>query len=163
MEQNSYLNQLISNCELAKKAVPIKHFTLQKTSDFDEIASIKSAIYIIKEIDGNSQKTFDDFMRFRKEQDEKTFEHKLNCSKPNSSSEILYIGSSTTGVKKRLEEHTKKVNKKTYALRLNEWFSGNYEIDVKVYDVSKDILQLIEDNLAHELKPAFGKKGGNNK
>lgn len=163
MEQTNYLDQLILNCELAKTAIPIQQFTLDKTSNFDEIASLKSAIYIIKEIDGNSQKTFDDFMRFRKEQNEKTFDEKLNCPKPNSSSETLYVGSSTTGVKKRLEEHTKKVNKKTYALRLNDWFNGNYEIDVKVYDVSREILQLIEDNLANELKPAFGKKGGNNK
>jgi len=48
-------------------------------------------------------------------------------------------------------------------LRLNEWFNGDYKIDVKVYDVSRAVLQLIEDNLAHNLKPAFGKRGSNNK
>ncbi|WP_265733797.1 hypothetical protein [Acinetobacter pittii] len=29
--------------------------------------------------------------------------------------------------------------------------------------LSRDILQLIEDNLAYELKPAFGKRGPNGK
>ena len=32
-----------------------------------------------------------------------------------------------------------------------------------VFDEKKEVLQLIEDNLSFQLKPAFGKLGGNNK
>jgi hypothetical protein len=163
MEYFGYLDQLISDCHAAKRAIPIKELTLYKDNDFNEIKSIKSAIYIIEEIDGDNQKTFDKFNAFRKQQEEKEDRDKLKCAQPNSPSTILYVGSSSTGLKKRLEEHTIKCSKKTHALRLNEWFEGNYKIDVKVYDVPRAILQLIEDNLAHNLNPAFGKKGSNNK
>ncbi|ETQ97858.1 hypothetical protein P673_1438 [Acinetobacter baumannii UH6507] len=43
-------------------------------------------------------------------------------------------------------------------LRLNNWFTGQYQIHVKEYDVSRELLQLIEDDLACELQPAFGKR-----
>lgn len=68
MEQVKYLDQLVADCETAKKAVCIKDFILTKDSDLDDILS---AIYIIKEINGDSQKTFDEFSSFRKEQEEK--------------------------------------------------------------------------------------------
>ena len=108
-------------------------------------------------------KTFNDFTSFREEEGLKG-EKGMRCAQPNSPSEILYIGSSTTGVRRRLREHTTKLGSlKTYALRLNNWFKGQYQIHIKEYDVSRDVLQLIEDNLAFELKPAFGKRGPNGK
>jgi len=160
MEQVKYLDQLVADCETAKKAVCIKDFILTKDSDLDDILS---AIYIIKEINGDSQKTFDEFSSFRKEQEEKKDEEKLKCAQLNSPSEVLYVGSSTTDLRKRLHQHTTNSPKGTYALRLKEWFSGEYEIQIKVYKETNNVLQLIEDNLSFNLKPAFGKRGSNNK
>jgi hypothetical protein len=171
MEQVSYLDELIANCEAAKKAVCIKDFIFKEDSDLD---GIETAIYIIKELNGNSKKTFDEFKKFKKDQSEKKKRNKkkkndeekevvLACPKLNSESEILYVGSSTTDLKKRLYQHTIESHKDTYALRLNDWFTGQYEIQIKVYKETNNVLQLIEDNLSFNLKPAFGKRGSNNK
>ena len=86
------------------------------------------------------------------------------CPKLNKPSSTLYVGSSTTGLKKRIKEHLGDGNKHTYALQLKHWFKGKYKITIKVYnsDTQREIIQLIEDNLSYYLKPAFGKKGGNN-
>lgn len=53
--------------------------------------------------------------------------------------------------------------KGTYALQLNYWYKGGYQILVKIYCacVSADVLQIIEDDLSDKLEPAFGKRGGN--
>jgi len=40
---------------------------------------------------------------------------------------------------------------------------GEYKITILVYDEPIEILQIIEDNISYNLKPAFGKMGGNNK
>lgn len=166
-----YLDQLIAHCEAAKKAVCIKQIILDKDID---ISDISSAIYIIKEKNGNAQITFNQFKKFKNDQvlkrkrnkNRKNNEEKevvLACPKLNSPSDILYVGSSTTNLKARLYQHTTYSHKDTYALRLNEWFSGSYEIEVRVYDEKNEILQLIEDDLSFNLKPAFGKRGSNNK
>jgi len=75
------------------------------------------------------------------------------------------VGSSTTGLKKRIKEHLGDGSKSTYSLQLKHWFNGSYRITIKVYDdkISREVIQIIEDNLSHQLKPAFGKQGGNNK
>lgn len=171
MEQVSYLDQLIANCEAAKKAVCVEKITLNKGTD---IPDILSAIYIIKEKSGNAQITFDQFKKFKDDQVQKKKRNKnkknneekevvLACPKINSPSEILYVGSSTTGLKARLYQHTTHSHNATYALRLNEWFSGNYEIEIRLYNETNEVLQLIEDDLSFNLKPAFGKRGSNNK
>ncbi|EHU1441371.1 hypothetical protein A1Z85_RS11235 [Acinetobacter baumannii] len=163
MKKFNYLDQLIANCEEAKKAFPIREITLENIADIDKIKDFKSAIYIIREIGGCPLKTFNDFTSFKEEEGLKG-EKGMRCAQPNGPSEILYIGSSTTGVRRRLREHTTKLGSlKTSALRLNNWFKGQYQIHIKEYDVSRDVLQLIEDNLAFELKPAFGKRGPNGK
>lgn len=46
---------------------------------------------------------------------------------------------------------------------MSHWFKGRYKITIKVYDEELGVLQIIEDNISHNLKPAFGKLGGNNK
>ncbi|WP_336004800.1 hypothetical protein [Acinetobacter pittii] len=162
MKKFSYLDQLIANCEEAKKAFPIREIFLDNMDELDKIKDIKSAIYIIREINGCPLKTFNDFILFKKEEGIKG-DQGMKCAQPNSPSEILYIGSSTTSLKGRLKQHTIKVDRRTYALRLNNWFTGQYQIHVKEYDVSREILQLIEDDLAFELQPAFGKRGPNSK
>ncbi|HDK8953815.1 TPA: GIY-YIG nuclease family protein [Acinetobacter baumannii] len=169
MSEKNYLDILIANCQAAKKAVCIKDFILTNGS---ELEGINSAIYIIREIDGDSQITFEAFKRFKQEQKEKKERNKKNmgvkedvllCPKLNKPSEVLYVGSSIKKLKNRLNQHIKNTNNDTYALRLQEWFSGQYEVQIKVYNVTRDVLQLIEDNLSFDLNPAFGKKGSNNK
>lgn len=56
-----------------------------------------------------------------------------------------------------------KKHQKTYALHMKNWFKGEYKISILVYDEPIEILQIIEDNISNNLKPAFGKMGGNNK
>lgn len=162
MKKFNYLDNLIANCEEAKKALPTREIVLDNIDDIDIIKDFKSAIYIIREIEGCPLKTFNDFTSFREEEGLKG-KKGMRCAQPNSPSEILYIGSSTTSLKGRLKQHTIGANNATYALRLNNWFTGQYRIHIKEYDVSREILQLIEDDLAFELQPAFGKRGPNSK
>lgn len=44
---------------------------------------------------------------------------------------------------------------------MRHWFTGKYKIIVKTSDEPAGVLQNIEDALAHELKLAFSKNGGN--
>lgn len=149
----SYIDKLIQNCQLAKIASPIKEFELENLSDLN---NIDKAIYIIEEIGGNKNKTFDDFSKYRDKKER-------SCSKLNAPSNILYVGSSISSVKKRVEQHIGDGHKSTYALHLRYWFTGKYKITIKQYNTTPDVLQIIEDDLSDQLKPAFGKQGSNNK
>ena len=149
----SYIDRLIANCEAAKNAVAVKEFEMKELSDLD---GIKSAIYIIEQVDGDISKTFLDLSVYKKKKER-------SCPKLNSPSKIMYVGSSSTGVRKRIQEHQGDGHVETYALQLKHWFKGNYKITIKQYDEPKEVLQIIEDDLSDKLQPAFGKRGGNNK
>lgn len=144
---------MIKNCEIAKSTSPIKELEFNELSNLDDI---KKAIYVIEEIEGDIENTFIVYSRY-KETKERA------CAKLNAPSKVMYVGSSTTGVRKRIEQHIGQGHKSTYALHLSHWFNGKYKITIKVYDVDKDVLQIIEDDISDRLKPAFGKQGGNNK
>ncbi len=120
--------------------------------------NIPIAIYIIEEIAGNIEETFSKLKEYKNKKER-------NCPKLNNASSTLYVGSSTTGLKKRIKEHIGDGSKSTYSLQLKHWFKGNYKITIKVYDdeISREIIQIIEDNLSYQLKPAFGKQGSNNR
>ncbi|MDQ8923106.1 hypothetical protein RFH61_14350 [Acinetobacter baumannii] len=169
MKKFNYLDQLIANCEEAKNAVPTKTIRLcnlkekKHIDEFIEIKGIKGGIYIIREIGGNPEKTFKDFSDFKQDQKSKASEG-LCCAKLNSPSKVLYVGSCIGLLRTRLNNHLFAASRSTYALRLNEWFDDRkYQIDIEVFEVKKEILQLIEENRAYELQPAFGKRGPNNK
>jgi hypothetical protein len=149
----SYIDRLIENCNKAKEAKPIKDFEMKHLSDLDGIAS---AIYVIEQIDGNIQQTFDDLTNFKKSKER-------SCPALNAPSQIMYVGSSTTGLSNRIKQHIGDGSKRTFALHLKHWYKGKYTIKIKKYNVSRDVIQIIEDDLSDKLKPAFGKKGGNNK
>jgi Uri superfamily endonuclease len=104
----------------------------------------------------NPEETFFEFSRYKRKKERA-------CAKLNAQSNVMYVGSSTTGVKKRISQHIGYENKDTYALHLSHWFDGDYKVIVKQYDVIDEVLQIIEDDLSNTLKPAFGKNGGNNK
>jgi Uri superfamily endonuclease len=150
-----YIDTLIKNCELAKNIKPNREFEFNNLSDLD---NIPIAIYIIEEIAGNIEETFSKLKEYKNKKER-------NCPKLNNASSTLYVGSSTTGLKKRIKEHIGDGSKSTYSLQLKYWFRGNYKITIKVYDneISREIIQIIEDNLSHQLKPAFGKQGSNNR
>lgn len=152
----SYIDQLIESCQAAKAALPIKEIHISENSDLSELNGIKTAIYVIEEIDGYPDKTFSDFDFYRRNSDRK-------CARVNQPNRVMYVGSSTTGVKNRIEQHIGNGHKGTYALHLKYWFKGGYRITVKQYDVPITVLQIVEDDLADRLKPAFGKRGGNSK
>ncbi len=149
----SYIDRLIKNCEIAKKVTPVKEFELK---DLSELDGIKQVIYVIEQVDGDFDKTFLEFSRYKDKKERK-------CAKLNSPSKIMYVGSSTTGVKKRIEQHQGDGNAGTYALHLKYWFKDSPKIIIKQYAETNEVLQIIEDDLSDKLKPAFGKQGGNNK
>ena len=149
----NYIERLIENCNKAKRTEPIQEVIV---NDLAEIKGIKKAIYIFTEIGGNPESTFNQLLDFKKEKSRA-------CPALNSPSQTMYVGSSTTGVDKRINQHIGNGPKGTYALHLNHWFKGSYEILVKEYDCSCEVIQIIEDNISDILNPAFGKKGGNNK
>ena len=149
----TYIDDLIENCKLAKKAQPVREFILTKPEDLD---GIDRAVYVIEEIDGDPTETFVAFSQFKQTKSRA-------CARRNAPSNVLYVGSSTTGLKKRISEHAGDGSASTYALHLSHWFKGKYRVTIKVYDEPLAVLQIIEDALAHELRPAFGKTGANGK
>ena len=149
----SYIDRLIDNCNRAKAAIPTKVFELK---DIAELGDMKQAIYVIEEIKGDIEETYNKFSQYKKKKERK-------CAKLNAPSRIMYVGSSITCIRKRIEQHIGDGHKETYALHLKHWFKGKYKVTIKQYDVSRDVLQIIEDDLSDQLKPAFGKQGGNNK
>jgi Uri superfamily endonuclease len=159
----SYIDNLINYCHQAKAAKdhPSETIVLHKGDSLDLI-QFESGIYIFELVGGEIQKVYDDFVRF-KNQNKDLSEIKRSCPKVNKPSKVLYVGSSTTGLRKRIEQHQGKGPRKTYALHLDFWFEGEYKLTILKYDVSKEVLQIIEDDLSTQLKPAFGKLGGNNK
>jgi hypothetical protein len=152
----TYIDKLIANCEQAKTAKPIKNIVISDTSDLSALNGIQKAIYVFEEINGNPRSTYQALDLYKESKDRA-------CPKLNEPSEVMYVGSSSTGVKKRIEQHIGKGPKTTYAMHLSHWFKGNYKITVTQYDVSNEVLQILEDDLSDRMAPAFGKRGGNNK
>lgn len=152
-ERMSYIDKLIENCKAAKAAQPSRVILLGDLSNLD---GIQRAIYTIEEVGGDPERTFLAFTRYKEKKER-------SCAKLNAPSTVMYVGSSTTGVRKRIEQHLGQGYGGTYALHLSHWFEGEYKITVKQHDVSDEVLQIIEDDLSDRLKPAFGKQGGNNK
>ena len=149
----SYIDRLIANCQAAKKASPEREFVME---DISGLEGIDQAIYVIEQIDGDSEKTFIEFSQYKKTKER-------SCSKLNSPSQVMYVGSSTTGLKNRISQHIGDGPIGTYSLHLKHWYRGKYKVSIKVYSEPIEVLQIIEDDLSDKLQPAFGKKGGNNK
>ena len=156
-----YLEELKALIEEALKAKPTRIFEMKALSDLDDVGH---AIYVIEEIDGKPEETYERFSRYKAGQTRKPKTERRACAALNEPSSILYVGSSTTGIKARIKGHLGDGAKGTYALHLSSWFGGEYKVTVRDYgDLDRRVIQLIEDDLSYELKPAFGKKGGNGK
>lgn len=148
-----YIKKLINNCNAALKANPIRQFTV---SELDELIGINKAIYVIELVDGDPEEVFLQMSKYKSKGERK-------CPKLNSPSNVLYVGSSTKSLKNRIKQHMGDGHKDTYALHLNYWLINDYKISISQYDVSNEVLQIIEDSISYELSPAFGKMGSNNK
>lgn len=138
-----------------------KHLNNECEKVISELKDCENVIYTIKQIGGEISQTID---AFKKRKNDKLYPlalPKIN----NSGSETLYVGSSVNKFGTRLRLHLGANSPRTYALHLSEWFQGSISLTVWQYDlnISRDILQLIEDNLSFELKPRFGKMGANNR
>lgn len=148
-----YLEQLIDRANIALKAEPEFEF---KFSSLDKLNHVESSIYIIREIGGSPEETFSAMSKFKKS-------NERSCPRLNSASPVMYVGSSTTNLRYRIRQHLGHGSAKTYALHLNKWFEGEFSITIRRYNVTRPVLQLIEDGISYNLKPAFGKSGANNK
>ncbi|EAR09920.1 hypothetical protein [Reinekea blandensis] len=148
-----YIDDLIEYCNQAKAAKPVQTFELTNLS---QLESLTHGIYIIEQVDGDIEQTFADLSAFKKTK-------ARACPKLNRPSSVMYVGSSTTGLKKRIVQHLGDGPKQTYALHLSHWFRGKYRITIRVYSESPEVIQIIEDAISFDLAPAFGKQGGNNK
>jgi len=147
----TYLENLIENAKIALISKPVKEQIITNLDDINSL-DITKGVYIIEEVGGNKFNTRLDFL-----------EHKIKkaaaLSRLNEPNDVLYVGSSRKDLRKRLLQHMGYGSESTYALHLNKWFKGQIKITIKQYDVSDDVLQLIEDSIAFDLQPAFGRRG----
>lgn len=153
MGRIDYIESLIGHCREALKAGPVREFVFNR---LDDLEGVGKAVYVIELLGGTPEDVFNEMVRYKSTGLRK-------CPKLNAPSNVLYVGSSSSGLKQRINQHIGNGHKATYALHLNHWLVGNYKITVSEYDVANEVLQIIEDGLSYELKPAFGKMGGNNK
>ncbi len=160
--QIHYIDKVIADCNSAKTATSKKpNVVITKPSDIGKLDGIGNAIYIIEDLGNNVQKTFDTFSKFKNKQ---KIKGGRKCSRLNKhgAKKIMYVGSSKD-LKKRIKEHMGYGNSSVYALHLKHSLKGKgkYKITIKEYNVSRDVLYILEAALWHELKPAFGKSGRN--
>ncbi len=154
--EHEYIDQLIVDCNTAKSfEFDVNPIVIKSSEDLHLLDDCEKVIYVIEQDSSNYiQDTFDKFALFKATSDRK-------CPSANEPSKIMYVGSSSTGPKKRIKEHIGDGAKATYALNLKYWFEGNYTITVYECDMEPSVLQIIEDNIAYNSKPAFGKRGSN--
>ncbi len=158
--ETAILDARIADLESAKnaEAKECQRLSGSDTSpaDFSELTTKLPALYVIQQVGGDVVKTFKDMTDFKAAK-------KRACSKLNMSSQVIYVGSSFEGLTKRMKLHLhENDSKKTFALHMNYWFEGQYQVHIEFYDVTKGVLQILEDTRSQAIKPAFGKLGGNN-
>ncbi len=165
---NDYIDQLIQHCEEAKNTENRFRETFTRddyNSGKHELYDPKAtkAIYVIKSPGSDLIKT----SCYLKDKKKKTTRAYPRINKPIET-DVMYVGSSSTDLKKRLKEHLKSGHEKTSSLHMETWeeeYRRNIVVEVRYYeeDLSRNVLQIIEDGLSYELKPIFGKPGSNGK
>ena len=152
----TYLDELIAACKLAKSACPTNEIVLKSVEDIDSTMISGPAVYVIEDLSNDLIATHQKLIQYKATSTRK-------CPKINQPSKTMYVGSSQSSVSKRLKQHIGYGPRQTYALNLSFWFDGDFKIRILTYDVSALVLQLVEDDLSHRLRPAFGKRGSNNR
>jgi hypothetical protein len=118
------------------------------------------AIYVI-ESDRKSSDVADLF------KEKKTIGSNHYSRNNRNESNVLYVGSSQH-LKQRIQQHIgvstidSNKNRTTYALWLNDWFTGRVKVHYFIFSEKLDqsVLQTIEDVIWEINKPQFGKQGG---
>ena len=151
----NYIDTLIENCKRAKTASPSRQIVLNDLSELSLLEGIKNAVYVM-EHDGEPEQTFRDFSTFKETSYRK-------CARLNAGSSVLYVGSSITNLRQRINDHMGRGPASRYALHLDHWFLGKVKLTVRVYNETAAVIQIIEDDLSDRLKPAFGKPGANSR
>ena len=150
----NYIEHLLESCRAAQTAVPLRTFV---TTTLEHFTNNDRGVYVFEQIGGDPDSTVLAFEQFKAKRERA-------CPRINKSgSSVLYVGSSSKNLLTRLRQHQGDGPSATSALHLRHWFQGDYRIRVLLYDVSQPVLQILEDSLAHELRPAFGKRGSNNR
>lgn len=138
------------------------------TPAFDGLSG-SNWVYVFRDLSADPAQTLINYDELRPSKANPLFLARRN----GQASPVLYVGSTRrSGIARRLTQHVSSpAEAKTYALKLNLWFKGDYEIHLRRYDFAaidlpKDVdealvLQIIEDSIAQELQPAFGKRGPN--
>lgn len=95
---------------------------------------------------------------------------RVNLSKYNrTSSDILYVGSSTTNFKTRIKNHLGTEGTRTYSLHLCKWDNNlDYSVKISTYEVIPEneevierfIVEILEQQFWDKLSPIFGKRSG---
>ena len=123
----------------------------------ERVGDIKSAIYIISKGFplSTSHSLKEKLIGYKKSSNRK-------CPKINDNlSEVLYVGSSTTGVKKRLEQHLGYGHPQTYVY-LCHWLDEEVQFKFEYQSLTRDILQLIEDAISQTKYPCLVRGSNNN-
>lgn len=165
---NDYIDLLIQHCEEAKNTENRFRETFTRDdylSGKHELYEPKAirVIYVIKIPGDNLSKTSKHLEHLKQQKTRKY----PRINKP-SDSDVIYVGSSSTNLKGRLKQHLLEGPKSTYALHMKTWrqeYLSNVEVEVRYYekDLSRNVLQILEDGLSYELNPIFGKSGSNGK
>lgn len=136
---------------------------------FDQLSG-PNWVYVFRDLSADPKVTRDNYDDLRPVRNKNPLFLARRNPQPSS---VLYVGSTRkSGIARRLTQHVSSPPQaQTYALKLNLWFKGDYEILLRQYDfegmvLPKDVdkalvLQIIEDSIAHQLQPAFGKRGPN--
>lgn len=159
-EISEKLDKLIKDSKTVKKNFYTNYLSIDNLmkDDLTSLDGIKTAIYIIEQTEGCPCKAHKDYQEFKDNDENK--EIKLS-GKNECPSRNMYVGSYTSGIKTRLEQHKGTADSDgTYALKLCKWFNGKCKVHIFVYDnIEKGVIRIVEEAVHGELKPAFGKKG----
>lgn len=157
----SYIDDLIHACLIAKQTFAIKTFQFYNTDNLEFLHIYKQdkIIYVIELVEGSPQDVFDKLKAFQ------ALKTQYACPKINHPARTLYVGSCRSHFPRRMRQHFTEQYPTTSGLHLNQWYQGQVKVRCYVYatDILPEVLQLLEDDLSHQLNPAFGKKGANNK
>ena len=95
---------------------------------------------------------------------------RVNLSRYNkTSSDILYVGSSTTDFKTRIKNHLGTEGNRVYSLHLCKWDNClEYDLNIFAYEVISEsneiierfIVEILEQQFWDKLSPIFGKRSG---
>lgn len=81
----SYIDKLIASCHQAKAAQPIQTLVITKGTDLAALERIQKAIYVIEEINGNQDETYQALALYKGKEERA-------CPKLNKASDVMYVG-----------------------------------------------------------------------